>query len=229
MRLYFIRHGEPNYKTDSLTKLGREQAQKLAEHIHELKLDEIYSSPLGRAVQTAAYSAEKLNLEVKTLPWLKELLWGDYSGNAYSTDSPWSINERFVSTRHAYPAGESWKTEEAVKNDRMVEDVAEKCAKLDEWLKTRDFERCGQLYKTSGSLPEKQKNIAFFCHGGVSTALIGHLLNIPFWQMIAHFGFDLTSIACIEFSEAGDCSGTTAEHYSAAHLAFSGDVHHLQN
>jgi len=58
MILYFIRHGEPDYQNDSLTKVGHQQAKKLAEHIDALMLDEIYASPMGRAVQTAAYSAE---------------------------------------------------------------------------------------------------------------------------------------------------------------------------
>ena len=232
MRLYFIRHGDPDYQHDSLTERGKMQAQKLAAHIHELKLDEIYSSPHGRAVQTATYSAEKLGLEVKILPWLKEVLWGDFSGDAYSTESPWSINGRFLASRHAYPEGESWKTDEAVKNDRIVGDVEEKCAKLDEWLDARGFEHCGQLYKVKAPLDAasgaKQKNIAFFCHGGVSTALTGHLLNIPFWQMVSHFIFDVTSVTCVEISECAS-AGESGAHFASAQLICYNDTHHLQN
>ena len=238
MKLYFIRHGEPDYQNDSLTELGRMQAEKLAAHIHELKIDEIYSSPLGRAVQTAACSAEKLGLEVKVLPWLRELRWGDYSGDAYSTASPWSINDRFIAERHSYPLGDACKTYEAEKNDRIVEDVAEICASFDAWLKERGFERRGQLYKVAAPLAEKQRNVAFFCHGGVATALVAHLLNIPFWQMIAHAGVELTSITCIEIAEAGSvASPADAEnaanagkaHFTAARLVFYGDIHHLKD
>lgn len=238
MRLYFIRHGEPDYQNDSLTKIGQRQAEKLAGHIHELKLDEIYSSPLGRAWQTAACSAEKLGIKLQVLPWLRELRWGDYSGDAYSTASPWSINDRFIAERHSYPSGEAWKTDEAVKNDRIVQDVAEICASFDAWLKVRGFERCGQLYKVAASLAEKQRNVAFFCHGGVATALVSHLLNIPFWQMIAHAGVELTSITCIEIAEASSvASPADAEnaanagkaHFAAARLVFYGDIHHLKD
>ena len=230
MKLYFIRHGDPDYKTDSLTELGRMQAEKLAAHIHELKIDEIYSSPLGRAVQTAAYSAEKLGIKPQSLPWLRELRWSDYSGDAYSTASPWSINDRFIAERHSYPSGDAWKTDESVKNDRIVEDVAEICASFDAWLKERGFERRGQLYKVVAPLAEKQCNVAFFCHGGVATALVSHLLNIPFWQMIAHAAVELTSVTCLEISESdGSAASPDAEHFAAARLVFYGDVHHVQN
>ena len=41
--------------------------------------------------------------------------------------------------------------------------------------------------------------MVFFCHGGISSALIAHLLNIPFWQFISHIGIDVTSVSMIEF------------------------------
>lgn len=52
MRIFIIRHGDPDYQTDSLTPRGRREAEALAAYIERLQLTHIYCSPLGRAQQT---------------------------------------------------------------------------------------------------------------------------------------------------------------------------------
>ena len=52
MRLIFIRHGEPDYEKDCLTELGHKQAAAAAQRLLSEGIDEIYSSPQGRAFQT---------------------------------------------------------------------------------------------------------------------------------------------------------------------------------
>ena len=43
-----------------LSRIGREQAQALAERLSKLQFDAMYSSPLKRCLQTAAPLAERL-------------------------------------------------------------------------------------------------------------------------------------------------------------------------
>ena len=66
MRLYLVRHGETTYNRDGLglgradaplTDLGREQARRLGAYIDSERLDTLFSSPLGRAVETATAAA----------------------------------------------------------------------------------------------------------------------------------------------------------------------------
>ncbi|MDO4380678.1 MAG: histidine phosphatase family protein, partial [Clostridia bacterium] len=52
MKLIIIRHGDPNYAIDSLTKKGKREALLLSERIEKLSPDYIYCSPLGRAKKT---------------------------------------------------------------------------------------------------------------------------------------------------------------------------------
>lgn len=54
MRLFIIRHGDPDYAHDSLTEKGLREAEALAEWFADVRLDEIFASPLGRAQMTAA-------------------------------------------------------------------------------------------------------------------------------------------------------------------------------
>ena len=75
MRIYFIRHGDPNYKDNCLTPLGHQQAEALAERwaVSAEKVDRIYSSKFGRAVETAEPTAAKLGLPVEILDFMHEI------------------------------------------------------------------------------------------------------------------------------------------------------------
>ena len=53
MLLYIIRHGDPIYPTDSLTDRGKIQAEAVGKRMFDAKIDRIFSSPMGRAMQTA--------------------------------------------------------------------------------------------------------------------------------------------------------------------------------
>lgn len=73
--IYLIRHADAlpgagevtdgGYDDQALSELGRRQAQALAERLREVPLAAIYSSPIGRARETAAAVAALSGLEVR--------------------------------------------------------------------------------------------------------------------------------------------------------------------
>ena len=67
MKILIVRHGDPDYENDSLTELGRKEAIALSERMKNIKADECYVSPLGRAKETARYSLEKMNMKAEEL------------------------------------------------------------------------------------------------------------------------------------------------------------------
>lgn len=86
---YIVRHGQTNWNilgrtqghgNSDLTKKGLEQAKELADAIVDYPIDYIYSSDLGRAVQTAQIIANKLNLDVKKTSALREMGFGIWEG-----------------------------------------------------------------------------------------------------------------------------------------------------
>ncbi len=90
-RLVIARHGETEGNrsgvhqghTDSpLTAAGRTQAVQLAEELRRRypEASAVYSSPLGRALSTAAAAAEPLGLSVAVEPDLIEGSLGDWEG-----------------------------------------------------------------------------------------------------------------------------------------------------
>lgn len=60
-----------------LSRLGREQAEALAERLGKLHFDAIYSSPLRRCLETAAPLAERLGLTTIIVEDLKEIKLGE--------------------------------------------------------------------------------------------------------------------------------------------------------
>ncbi len=84
--LYLIRHADAlpgadeinggDYDKQALSALGRRQAQALAAHMRQTRLAAVYSSPIGRARQTAGYVADALGQEVQIEPGLREVALG---------------------------------------------------------------------------------------------------------------------------------------------------------
>jgi probable phosphoglycerate mutase len=85
---YFLRHGESvsnaapgrdlsDADGDRLTDRGHAQAALAAQHLDNLRIDRLWSSPLRRAQETAAPIAARLGLEVEIHEDLQELREGD--------------------------------------------------------------------------------------------------------------------------------------------------------
>ncbi len=70
MRLILIRHGDPDYKNDCLTELGKKQAAAVAQRLKDENIDVIYASTVGRATETATYTAELLNKKIIPLEFV---------------------------------------------------------------------------------------------------------------------------------------------------------------
>jgi broad specificity phosphatase PhoE len=84
-RVFLVRHGatvssaEDRFAgaTDvALSDEGREQTRRLANRLADEKITAIYSSPLGRTMETAQILAEPHNLEVQTRDGLREINHG---------------------------------------------------------------------------------------------------------------------------------------------------------
>jgi len=123
MRLYFVRHGESaanllrefsnsGFK-HPLTEKGIVQAHTLAQTLAVLPVEQIYSSPVMRAVQTAQILAESLHAPLEITEALREWSVGIYEG---TTDpAGWELQRQVQEDwfiRHQYdhrmPGGESF-------------------------------------------------------------------------------------------------------------------------
>ena len=109
--LLLIRHGLTDYVTAHrmpgwrpgihLNDEGRAQAAALARRLAEVKLAAVYSSPLERALETAAPLAEARGLAIEVRPDLGDLHPGDWTGRTVKELE----NEELWPIIQAYPSG----------------------------------------------------------------------------------------------------------------------------
>lgn len=71
-------HGDPE-----LAPAGREQAFRVAERLEHEDISAIYVTTLRRTGQTAAPLAERLGIEVRVEPGLREVYLGEWEGGAF--------------------------------------------------------------------------------------------------------------------------------------------------
>jgi probable phosphoglycerate mutase len=89
MECWLVRHGESTWNSERrfqgtldapLSTRGRAQASALAAGLGDTRFDALYTSPLGRARETAAACGARLGLEAVLLDELREISLGDWEG-----------------------------------------------------------------------------------------------------------------------------------------------------
>ena len=196
MRIVSVRHGEPDYAHDCLTERGRIQAQAAAERLREEGIGEIYSSPLGRAAVTAAFTSEALGLPVRTLDYMRELHWGSTDGTPMPADGhPWDLADMLAAEGRDL-TDPAWREHPYFRNNKVTAEADHVARKTDEWLRTLGYERNGAYYRCLRP-DDRQATVALFSHGGSSAAAMGHILNLPFPYACALFHIEFTGITII--------------------------------
>ena len=196
MRLFLIRHGEPDYAHDCLTPLGREQAKAAAKRLSGEKLELIYSSPNGRAQETARYTAEQFHLPIVTLPWMHEISWGgeDVPENGH----PWTLGNWMLQE------GFDWYHQDWRLHPYFQKNVATECfgmiaEQLDALLAEHGYVHDGLRFFCE---QESRRNVALFSHGGSGACVLSHLLQLPFPYVSSVLPYDFTSIIIVNFPSA---------------------------
>jgi broad specificity phosphatase PhoE len=162
-RLLILRHGETDYNrqgryqgsTDiELNEQGLVQARQAAADLARVPLDQIVSSPLRRALETARIVAESAGTEVETMAEFAERNMGAFEGltrdqihQRYPEYDGWMVTRQFYA---APPDGESL---------------------LDFSIRlTTGLEILKGLYS--------QQNILLVCHGGVARSIHGIMRRV---------------------------------------------------
>ena len=195
MRILLIRHGEPDYTTDSLTPKGREEAEYLGRRLAHYDIADFYVSPLGRARETAEYTLKKVGRTAETLPWLAEFR-GRYPDPETGKLRPvaWDILPRLWS---AYPAARdiaTWTDIPLYDGGNVREIWQETTAGVDALLARYGCKKDGPVWLCGQNAPI---TIALFCHFGISMAILGYLTEISplvLWQRTLCLTTSITEI-----------------------------------
>jgi len=124
MRLLLIRHALTPHVGNRLSGWssgvhlsdeGRAQAARLAERLHDVQIDAVYSSPLDRALETAHPIARDHKLRVRQREEIGEVKYGELEGKSLKTlakGKMWSRLRAWPSDVR-FPGGESLRETQA--------------------------------------------------------------------------------------------------------------------
>lgn len=199
MKIILVRHGHPDYVNDCLTPLGHEQAEKAAHRLKNEGIEKIFSSPFGRAYETAQHTAQLLSQDVTKLDFMREIRWGSSDGNeVYRDGHPWDTSLYALSLGHSL-MDESWTKEKPFCNNVVFSEIERVAQDADEWMLSLGYRREGANYRVTGD--NTARTIALFSHGGSSSALLSRLLNLPFFYLCRAICPDFTSITVLSLSD----------------------------
>ena len=184
MKLLIIRHGDPDYRHDSITEKGCREAEFLSEWLSKQDSENTYYyvSPYGRAGDTAAVALSKTGRTARTLPWLREF---DVMINR--PDSPvesipwdwlpqdWTKDERLYQKDH-------WAENERMAAGGVGVEYRKVTEQFDELLAGHGYVREGGYYRAERP---NHDTIVLFCHFGLECVLLSHLWGVSpvvFWH-----------------------------------------------
>ena len=194
MRIIFVRHGEPDYERDCLTETGKKQAQTAALRLEREGIEEIYASPMGRASQTAAYTAERLGLPVRTLSYMHEISWG--GPGIPQEGHPWTLSDWLIAQENFDFYREDWRQHPYFQNNAAVACLDAISAKIDDFLQHQGYRHEGSRFLCETDRP---KTIALFSHGGSGACVLSHLLALPFPYVCTVMPYEFTSLIILDF------------------------------
>lgn len=203
MLLYLIRHAEPDYSTDSLTERGKVQAKLVASRLLDSGIDKIYSSPMGRAKETAKPLSEYLNLPIEVEPWAYEL--GD---EARTTMFPDGKDRTFSCMPTSYFLDEKYRTLSIEESLKVIPPIngngfPERYHMITEGLDSL-LERNGYRRNAAGFYDPVEPNdnhIALFCHAAMQRVLFSHLLHVPYQFTASTFFCNYTGVSILNFHD----------------------------
>ena len=214
MRILLIRHGDPDYKNDTLTKKGHKEAALLAKTAKDLQVGDCYMSPLGRAQCTAGYTLRELSLTAKTLDWLREFpaqvdlnrseeLRAAYTdtrmeNGVYMPRIAWDMVPSYWTEHPEYMDYDKWRTSEVARVSDIVPLYDEVTASFDRLLADYGYVRENNHYRVER---ESTQTITLFCHFGVTCVLLSHLWHVsPFvlWHSLVTLTTSVTEVVSEE-------------------------------
>lgn len=221
MDLLLVRHGQPNWAPDemarndpSLTELGMEQAKRVAHRLSALDgVDELWVSPMRRAMETAGPISEDLGREPEVYDWLQEINnppeWDGTpveqidgilaEANMRTMDEMWD----------GLPGGESFRAF----HNRVVTGISST-------LDSHGIHSTGPGNRHLWTVDDPDKRVVIVAHAGTNTVILGHLLGlepVPWeWERFRQPHTGVARLTMVQISTGWAFS-----------LRQSGDVAHL--
>lgn len=207
MRLLIIRHGDPDYEKDTLTRTGWREAALLAERMAKEDITQFYVSPLGRAKDTASLTLQKMNRTAVEYDWLRE-----FAPKVYRPDAPdkahvaWDWLPEDWLSYEKFSTFEGWGDHpvflEADSPGTGKKGVLAEynwiIENFDALLASHGYVRDQKMYRAE---KPNRDTLAFFCHFGLECVLLSRLMNVPPMILWHHMCAAPTSVTTVYTEE----------------------------
>lgn len=202
MLLFYIRHGDPIYETDSITSLGERQAEAIGRRLALFGVDKIYSSTANRAILTAKPACELMKKEAELLDFCNE----KYAIEEFCVEKNgrrrWFFRDEetkyLLADEKVLSLGYNWY--EHPKLTYYKKGVERVYRDTDEFLKSLGYEHIRYSGKYKVIKPNNER-IALFAHHGFGLTFLSSLLDIPYPMFVNHFELCHSGMTVIEFKE----------------------------
>jgi probable phosphoglycerate mutase len=192
MKIYFARHGQSQANLlhqisnrglrHGLTRRGREQAVALADRLRNLRITQIYSSPLLRAIETTVILANRLELDYEVVDALREYDCGVAEGR--SDAEAWQL---YQGLSDAWVVDKRW--EQRIEGGESFTDIRQRFVPFIEGLVNR-----------YGST---EAGIVCVSHGGVFWMMLPLVLKNVDNELAARHGLDYAGCIVAEWRPEG--------------------------
>ncbi|MBQ8946134.1 MAG: histidine phosphatase family protein [Lachnospiraceae bacterium] len=194
MRLIYVRHGEPDYANDCLTETGRQQAIAVSKRLQKEGISEIYTSPMGRASQTASYTSELLDIPIQTMDYMHEITWG--GPDIPAGGHPWTLSDRMIDEDDFDYYDIGWRDHPYFAHNAATDCYDEISARIDIFLEEHGYRHEGTRFMCETG---EDKTIAIFGHGGSGACTLAHILALPFPYVLTVMPYEFTAVIILEF------------------------------
>ena len=203
MLLFYIRHGDPIYSPDSLTPLGKRQAEAIGKRLAVYGIDEIYSSTSERAYLTAVPTAEILKKDITQLDFCNEkYAWEEFTVD-FDGRKEWvffvpELRKAFCSPE-VTTLGNKWYDYPEFSQYKFKNGIERINREVDSFFKTLGYEhqRDKKIYIEK---EPNNKRIALFAHQGFGISFLSSVLDIPYPLFTTHFDMCHTGMTVIDFT-----------------------------
>ncbi|MDA3961089.1 MAG: histidine phosphatase family protein [Planctomycetota bacterium] len=218
MRIYLIRHADPDYAVDGITNEGELEAAALAERMAAAELTHLYVSPLGRARATMAPIEAATGMQAEVLPWTTE--WGHLRlDTQHGKRCIWDLDGEDLRSGVLAENPLGWRSIPPLNNAELHTSYDEMVAGSDALTAKHGYRRVDARYAVAAP---NQDRIAVVCHGGFGLSWLAHLLGIPLPIMWSSYWLAPTSVSLVLLDQRSDewavpralCIGETSHLYA---------------
>lgn len=179
MDLFLIRHGQPDWaprriqsNDPRLTELGREQANRVAHRLATLeRVDEIWSSTMKRAVETANPIGQEVQHRSELYEWLEEIRnppeWEGAPADEIDRHFAEANTRDMEEMWDGLPGGESFRDF----HQRVV-------TGLTQTLAAHGIEPLKRDQRHLWTVDDPDKRVIIVAHAGTNAVVLGHLLGL---------------------------------------------------